>query len=531
MDTAGLAKELAIFLAPFLPYLLKVGEKALEGASDKLGADAWDCAKGIWKKIQTKAKKDPNALKSAEDLSKSPQDMRIQSDLALHIKIFLDEDQNFAMEVNQLWDEAKNLGINLTTFKGDVIASTIFTGNVIFQTFNQAPFPLSNHIRIWEFQTLIEERTKDFVGRDFIFQAINNLLDNRAFPSGYIVIRGEPGIGKTALISQLVKNKGYVHHFNIASQNIRSPKDFLANICAQLIVRYRLDYSEIQPGALEDGGFLLGLLSEAASRNENRPLVILVDALDEAEDISIPPEANHLYLPRALPDGVFFIVTTREKYDFRLLVDHRRDIHLKEDDPQNMQDIRQFIKNFIREQQNFLSKRIVQWGVDEDKFIEIIAEKSEGNFMYLVHVLSDIKENRITPTNIDNIRDLPKGLIAYYQRHWRSMRDQDSDKFERLYEPVVCFLATAQEPVTIGELAEWTKIKPIRILEVIREWHEFLNKIDIGDEPRYRIYHNSFREFLMDEVGLARYHDQISLRALDKIPGFDHGSTENTPLQ
>jgi hypothetical protein len=40
MDIATLAKDVTLFLTPFLPYLLKAGEKAVEEAGTKLGGEA-----------------------------------------------------------------------------------------------------------------------------------------------------------------------------------------------------------------------------------------------------------------------------------------------------------------------------------------------------------------------------------------------------------------------------------------------------------------------------------------------------------
>jgi hypothetical protein len=113
---------------------------------------------------------------------------------------------------------------------GDTIQHvTQITGDVIFQLFAQAPV-LSRHIHVREFMSLVSERTRGFVGRVFIFKAIDDLLKDPEFRSGYIVISGEPGIGKTYLLAQMVMQTGCVHHFNIASQNIRSTRDFLDNI-------------------------------------------------------------------------------------------------------------------------------------------------------------------------------------------------------------------------------------------------------------------------------------------------------------
>ena len=44
MDIATLAKDVTRFLPPYLPYLLKAGEKTAEEAGKELGGDAWERA-------------------------------------------------------------------------------------------------------------------------------------------------------------------------------------------------------------------------------------------------------------------------------------------------------------------------------------------------------------------------------------------------------------------------------------------------------------------------------------------------------
>jgi len=168
-----------------------------------------------------------------------------------------------------------------------------------------------------------------------------------------------------------------------------------------------------------------------------------------------------------------------------------------------------------------MAARISEWGITTEAFVSAMAEKSQGNFMYLVCVLRDIREGKLTAANINNIHQLPQGLRGYYQRHWRLMRTQDEDRFDKYYEPVVCYLATAREPVNMEQLVEWTKLPPRRIKDVINEWREFLN-VELGaqGEPLYYLYHTSFQDFLKDEVGLTEYHHNIAQNALDKIGSF-----------
>jgi len=413
--------------------------------------------------------------------------------------------------------EVKISGDGNVMGENNVVQVVKTKGDVIYQIFSQAP-GLSHYIRVRQFQSLVNERTQGFVGRDFIFRAICNLVRSPDFPSGYIIIHGEPGIGKTSLMAQLIKKQGYLHHFNIASQNIRSARDFLGNLCAQIIAVFKLDYATLPPEAIQDSGFLSQLIQEASARLKDIPLIILIDALDEAEHFGLSSNANCLYLPQSLPKNVFFVVTTRERVDYRLFVDRRQDIYLRDDDLDNLKDIREYVRNFINENQTQMTMRIAEWGLAEGEFVEVITSKSQGNFMYLVHVLRDIQNGKFTPKNMENIHNLPKGLYAYYQRHWRLMRKQDIDRFEKYYEPVVCILATVREPVSIAKVVEWTKLKPMAVKRVIQDWREFLNLERAEDGTfLYRIYHASFQDFLKDEVGLVDYHHTIAQQALDKI--------------
>ena len=380
----------------------------------------------------------------------------------------------------------------------------------IFRLLAAAPAPLSPYLKVLAFERLVEERTRNFVGRDYIFRGIDDLLEDPAFPSGYILIRGEPGIGKTALLSQLVKSRGYVHHFNIAPEGIRSTRVFLENVCAQLIVRYQLDYATLPPEASQDSAFLAQLLTEAAEKTADQRVVVLVDALDDAEDIGLPATANRLYLPAMLPQKVFIIVTSREQIDYRLDVNRRQDLYLRDDDPQNLNDVRAYVRSFLHANQEDMTALVGTWKIDPEDFVELLTDKSQGNFMYLVYVLADIRAGKLSPQTVDNIQDLPQGLRSYYQRHWRAMRAEDQDRFERIHEPVLRILAAVREPVTLSAIQEWTNMEPPRIREVIRDWRPFLKEESSENgEPRYRFYHVSFQDFLAEEgVGLKPYHQQ-----------------------
>jgi len=90
-----LTSQLVPLLAPFLPYLLKLGEKAAEEAGKRLGADAWDRAKALWARLRSKER----VAQAAQDLAESPDDADAQEILRLQLKKLLEADPSLAAEV------------------------------------------------------------------------------------------------------------------------------------------------------------------------------------------------------------------------------------------------------------------------------------------------------------------------------------------------------------------------------------------------------------------------------------------------
>ncbi|MGA1869177.1 MAG: TIR domain-containing protein [bacterium] len=358
------------------------------------------------------------------------------------------------------------------------------------------------------FNSYITEKTKNFIGRHFVFHTLDAFLNDQNQKNGYFIIKGEPGIGKSALIAYLIKTRGYIHHFNIGLQNINKPRQFLNSVCAQLISRFELNHSNWPPDADKNGAFLNQLLNEASSkiRNDNK-LVIAIDAIDEVDITDLPLRTNVLFLPPSLPSNVYIVVTMRPKHDIRLDVSNSKILELAAESEDNFLDAQRYIEFQISDRQ--IQQQILTWNVTPEEFIKTILKKSEGNFMYLFHLLPAIKAGRFAEGKIDK---LPDGLFNYYRNHWRQMKIEDEEKFNELYLPVICVLAAVKEAVSIEQIADYTEILPIKINNVIKEWREFLYEIIHDHHLLYRLYHETFREFLSKEVdpGLKTYHAMIS---------------------
>ena len=99
---------------------------------------------------------------------------------------------------------------------------------------------------------------------------------------------------------------------------------------------------------------------------------------------------------------------------------------------------------------------------------------------------------------------MPPGLKGYYEHHWRKMRINDEEQDWHQYrEPIISYLAVARESVSAKTLSKLTGLPEHHVQIGLKKWKEFLLVDESITPSKYRIYHNSFREFLKkkNEIG------------------------------
>ncbi|MDT9184678.1 ATP-binding protein [Limnospira sp. PMC 289.06] len=345
-------------------------------------------------------------------------------------------------------------------------------------------------------EAIIEEKTQDFVGRGFVFEAIGDFLQQN--PKGYFVLEADPGVGKSAIMARLVQLfKGRcLTHFNIQSQGIVKPEQFLENICTQLIQGYNLDYSPLPERATEDGNILARLLAEAAKKlAPGKKLVVVVDALDEVDSSSQTKGSNLLYLPDFLVDKVYFILSKRPKALALPLSDYLSTFDLMEYPAESAEDARRYAqKRYQRSPQ--IQDWVISRRLTPEQFLTDLVANSENNFMYLRYVLNDIEGGLYSRETLDS---LPRGLRRYYQKHWELM-GMTADPFPLDKIRTIYVLSLVREAVSRRLLAELTEIADYQLRPILREWEQFLRFQQVERETRYTIYHASFSDFLREEA-------------------------------
>jgi hypothetical protein len=360
------------------------------------------------------------------------------------------------------------------------------------------------------FQALIEDKTKDFVGREYVFDKIEDFLSNR--DRGYFTIEGDPGMGKSSILAEYVRRGECVAHFNEHLGGINRTSQFLESICTQLIAKYGLPYSELPPDANQDNAFLVKLLQQISDQlKPGERLVIVVDALDEVDIDSQDKSKNILYLPRYLPKNVFFVMTRRRGIDFLFVVDTPKylfDLMAEEYADESLQDVQTFIRQHVNEHE-----RLRQWinakQLTVEDFVTQLADKSENNFMYLRCVLVDVEDGIYQDATIES---LPQGLEAYYEDHWQRM-GMTTEPPPRTKIRIVYILSETPKPIPYDEIVYYIKYTgepeaELTVQEVLDKWKQFLHKQREYQQIFYRLYHDSFRRFLnrkdiVEKAGIA----------------------------
>jgi hypothetical protein len=395
----------------------------------------------------------------------------------------------------------------------------------------RSPTPINTASSPSEYQQLIREKSENFVGREFVFAAINQFLHR--CDRGYFTLVGAPGSGKSAILAKYVTCNPQVIYYNAQVEGKNRADQFLVTLCTQLIKGVGLE--EWQEGSEEavlpdkatsGGWFLTELLQEISERLEpNQRLIVAIDALDAVDLNNQPTDSNLFYLPRYLPPRVYFLLTRRPFLRERagLLIEAPSIVLTLEDYPQqNQEDVQAYIRQSLT-----LPPPQDEGGLEQpnvtrlagEKLIQQLTVKSENNFMYLSQILPAIAQGFYSEPFQDD--RLPPGLEAYYQSHWQKMKGEELSAVElgvlrtlvtprNSLDSPLSPLQTAgisadavSEAMPGGLIAQILDEDEYDVEAVLFNWVEFLRRQPIDGEIYYSFYHSSFQHWLHRKLNVG----------------------------
>ncbi|BAZ79283.1 ATP-binding protein [Sphaerospermopsis kisseleviana CS-549] len=353
-----------------------------------------------------------------------------------------------------------------------------------------------------QFTDIINAKSTNFIGREFVVTEINNFLNR--YNRGYFTIIGPPGSGKSAIIAKYVQEnppKNYqVIYYNAELEGKNHAAEFLIYICCQIIAKFQNLSLPNLPDNATEGSWFLSLLLQQISDNllqtnqlhqTNQKLIIAIDGLNCINRNLQPPGTNIFYLPRYLPQGVYFLLTRRPflSSNSGLLIEAPvQSLNLADYPEENKQDIQNYIQTTLNSPP-FLT------GVGGDLKSWLNTHKineNANNFKYISAILTAIADGFYTQTQQIQT-SFPPALETYYQQHLAKMLDWEN---QDLPLAVLQVLAEQTQPISVTDIANLLDADEFDVEEILEAWFEFLNVEIKSNVSVYSLYHDNFCQWL-----------------------------------
>ena len=436
--------------------------------------------------------------------------------------------------------ELDNLPKHISKSKKIIHKNVSTTQKVESSTQDNKKNPLLASPHTESFRYVIEDKIKDFIGREFVFKDFESFT--KEHDRGYFTVVGDPGEGKSSIAAHYASNNPCLYYFNIRSDGQDTAQQFLNSICSQIIEFSHHDIHHDETD-IKDGKLFKHLLIKVSDLflSKQEKLIIVIDALDEVELSSQKSSANLLYLPKNLPPNIYFFLTRRR--DTLLLPKLRFETPEKVLDLLNYphdteKDVKDYL-NFYLDKNNKLSQKLNLWigkqkGLDRNDFISVMIDKSEKNFMYLRYILPQIANGFYQSLKITQ---LPEGLEKYYEDHWERMGMNATPRPRRKID-IIYILTKIRRPVSCSKIAEFAStneytVKQFEVQEIIDNWEQFLRTVLIEHIKRHKIYHLSFNDFLHRKditqaagVTISEIHGMITDTLLDGLEDEDEDEND-----
>ncbi|HIK08276.1 MAG TPA: ATP-binding protein [Trichormus sp. M33_DOE_039] len=375
--------------------------------------------------------------------------------------------------------------------------------------------PTTNHPRGHprEFEPIITAKSHNFVGREFVFTAINEFIHR--YHRGYFTIIGAPGSGKSAILAKYALDHPDVVYYNVEVALKNRADEFLSNICTQLLEKFHQTSLNNLPDNATEGSWFLSLLLQQISEQlpANQKLIIAIDGLNFIDRNLQPPGANLFYLPRYLPDRVYFLLTRRPflREKSGLLIEApSQSLDLADYPQENRRDIEAYIGENLTPltplpyegrggkdvgrggQENYSPLLAGEGSTHEQEFRTRLTTASENNFMYVSQILKAIADGFYSEPFPYN--QIPPGLETYYQQHLQTMIPPAQHSAFTL--AVLHELVKQQQPISAGAIADILDTDEFEVEEVLENWREFLQPEQNAEATYYSLYHSHFRNWL-----------------------------------
>jgi hypothetical protein len=406
----------------------------------------------------------------------------------------------------------------------------------------------------------VAENIDHFTGRAWLLPKLLEWWDQSN--ERLFLLTGGPGTGKSMLVAwlagfgpppqdptaheQLTRLRSFFKaaHFCQASSRNISPQAFAESMASQLsksvkgfsdalaaTVADRVTITANQAiGTVAAGGTLtgisigrldLGTLGDELSfdraltqplkilydSGHSEPMLLLVDALDEAQTytgVTLPDLLSSL---SDLPAGVRILAVTRDEPGVLKFFRDIPPFDLINNAPADVDDVRVYAIQRLSALTAVLEAK-------RSEFADRLSRQAAGLFLYAAMVLDELLQRTAAELPDLATYPLPKGLSGLYQRFLNRVLGKDEQVWPERYRPLLGVIAVAQgDGLTTPQLASIIERELGGVGDTLRRCKQYLGG-KLPDGP-FRPFHKSFADFLLEDKDNIDYH--IDARSMHRL--------------
>ena len=349
--------------------------------------------------------------------------------------------------------------------------------------------------------------------REWVFNEVENWLDDRNSENRVMVISSNAGMGKSVISAVICKRMKEAcrlsgsHFCQHNNARYRNPQLMLQSLACHLyhaLPEYKQALvkqlsrnlgEDLNNMGVEELFALLFKEPLSTVADPGRNMLMVIDGLDESDyqerNELLNVLANHFC---KLPCWIRFLCTTRPERNIAEALKHLKPFQLESNDDKNMEDIKRFIENST---QHLIKPE------KKGAILEKLVEKSEGLMLYAYFLVLFIKENK-SVLDQENLNDsLPLAISSAYHSYFKRLENELKKELgvnEDIFLKLVSAVTASREPMPIdfvSKLLVPNASSPLARRKVLKAISSVSSLLPIRDGCLH-VIHKSVKDWLTD---------------------------------
>ena len=349
--------------------------------------------------------------------------------------------------------------------------------------------------------------------REWVFDRVQNWLDDRRSQNRVMVISGNAGMGKSviaAVICKRMQEAGRLSGSHFCQyNNVRycKPQLMIQSLACHLshaLPEYKQALVEqlsrnlgtdLNNMGVEELFALLFKEPLSAVGDPGRNMLMVIDGLDESEyqgrNELLDVIANQFC---KLPIWIRFLVTTRPALNIEEKLKHLKPLELKSNEKENLEDVRVLC---LKRLENVVKPANV------GEFVERLVLKSEGLMLYTHFLILSITENASIFHKEDLVGSSPLGISSMYHSYFKRLEREllkELDIKEEQFLNLLSAITTSREPLPVGFVSKVlvpSTNSPLTRRKVLRALNTVSALLPVRDDCLH-VIHKSVQDWLTD---------------------------------